>query len=813
MVIQHNMNAVAAKSGLRETKKQLHVSSKKLASGYRVNSSADDAAALNISEKMRSLIRGMNRASDNIGEGMEFVSVGEGALHEVHDMLQRLVELTVQAANDTNNVEDRNAIQQEINEIKNEINRISTDTEYNKIKIFQPPVQTKINSAPKDFLVYHEDCPRSVDARGWREGGIVYCGKRYSYESLGIDFEGNIPEGAYQVSVEAENGGSLTFELLFDGDSRIPSGRRYKPEADAAGIRIDHILHPWNTIKNENGESLNPNNTKQGTYSFEHGGCKFTFDVEGGMNHPTLVKWVQEDLTKLYDFRTDGMKIEQVDVMPDIGITASNGKNPIDITTALAPFIAGTTNGNIGYYDMEVNDDGIRLIMIDRVDPLKDQDGRFTESKWDKGELDLDEWKNGESVNPDSTITGGEVNKNYQYSDQVTTIDINFTVDSEVSFEEVKNAVKDWTIWVDTNSKMEIENTASGNGITASISDTSSLHAYGTQYNMGLCVTNRSGDKYILAKDTPIIGAGDTLSFTMTDAVPKDYQFNSDKTLAGIKKEAEDDAKGYIEAYRRYLENRENHISYIEPEKTASKSIAYKSSEGYQVDFGYEEKFSKLNVTEGMFDFQQVKDPTPTNPDNMKWEVKLKDSVDVNALAQSFSSEIENSLRGARFTIKPTPETIQANFHIATNTKTTNVSYSSFITTQSVGIKIQSSDRVGEHITIPLPGMDTEILGIDDITVGSYDEASESIRKIHKAVNILSEIRSDFGAIHNRLGAAMMVDDVIAENSQAAESLMRDTDYGKGTVEHAKNSILGQIQEAVFAQANHTKDGVMTLLQ
>lgn len=810
MVIQHNANAVAANAGLRETKKQLRTTSEKLASGYRVNSSSDDAAALKISEKMRSMIRGMNRASDNIGEGMELVDVGEGALNEVHQMLQRLVELTVQAANDTNNIEDRDAIQQEINQIKNEINRISTDTEYNKIKIFQPPTQTKINSAPKDFLVYHEDCPKSVDPRGWREGGIVYSGKRYSYESLGIDFKGNIPEGAYKVSVEAEDGSPLQFELLFDGDSRIPSGRRYQPQADPAGIRIDHILHPWNTIKNEYGQSLNPSNTVEGTYSFEHGGCKFTFDVEGGMNYPTLVTWVQEDLAKLYDFRTDGLQINEVPVMPDIGITTRKG-NPIEITTVLAPYIAGTTTGNIGSYDMEVDDDGIRLIMIDRVDPGKDNGGKFTENKWDKGELDLDEWKNGESVNPGSTITGGEVLENYQYSDLgFTMTEINFTVDSEVSFEEVKNAVKDWTIWVETNSKMEIENTTGGSGITANIAAGSSLHAYGTQYQMGLGITDRSG--IVLAKDTPIVGAGDALAFTMTDLNGRPYQFQAAQTLAGIKAAAEADAKGYIESYRDYLEKTENHQYASLPSDTASKSIAYQTSEGYQVDFGYTEDFSKLNVTRDMFDFQQVPDPTPLEPNRTKWQVTLKNTVNINALAQSVSAEVEQSLRDARFTIKPSPDKIQAEFHVNTNTKTTNVSYSAFITTQSMGLKIQSSDKVGEHITIPLPGMDTQILGIDDITVGSYDEASESIRKIHKAVNTLSDIRSDFGAIHNRLGAAMMVDDVIAENSQAAESIIRDTDYGIGTVEHTKNSILGQMQEAVFAQANHTKDGVMTLL-
>lgn len=137
MVIQHNMQAMFANGKLNGTGKATAESAEKLASGYRINRSADDAAGLTISEKMRVQIRGLNQASENIQDGNSLVGVADGALNEIHSIMQRQRELLVQAGNDTNTDGDRQAIEDEISELSKELDRIFEDTEYNTMKIFK----------------------------------------------------------------------------------------------------------------------------------------------------------------------------------------------------------------------------------------------------------------------------------------------------------------------------------------------------------------------------------------------------------------------------------------------------------------------------------------------------------------------------------------------------------------------------------------------------------------------------------------------------------------------------------------------------
>lgn len=136
MVIQHNMEAANTNRKLGENVKANRIWSEKLASGYRVNRAADDAAGLAISEEMRAQIRGLNRGSVNCTEGISLLQTADGALVEVHSILDRIKELSVQSANDVNTTEDRRAIQNEVVSLLDEIDRIGNDTEYNTIKIF-----------------------------------------------------------------------------------------------------------------------------------------------------------------------------------------------------------------------------------------------------------------------------------------------------------------------------------------------------------------------------------------------------------------------------------------------------------------------------------------------------------------------------------------------------------------------------------------------------------------------------------------------------------------------------------------------------
>ncbi len=131
MVVQHNISAMNSNRQLGITTNVQAKSSEKLSSGYRINRAADDAAGLAISEKMRRQVRGLTQASDNAQDGISVVQTAEGALNEVHDMLQRMNELAVKAANDTLTTADRSYIQSELVALSDEISRTAESTEFN----------------------------------------------------------------------------------------------------------------------------------------------------------------------------------------------------------------------------------------------------------------------------------------------------------------------------------------------------------------------------------------------------------------------------------------------------------------------------------------------------------------------------------------------------------------------------------------------------------------------------------------------------------------------------------------------------------
>lgn len=143
MVIQHNMAASNANRMLGNVVTNQSKSTEKLSSGYRINRAADDAAGLSISEKMRGQIRGLDQASTNAQDGISLIQTAEGALNETHSILQRMRELSVQAANGTETDDDREAIQSEITQLQDEINRISETTEFNTKSLLDGTFSTK----------------------------------------------------------------------------------------------------------------------------------------------------------------------------------------------------------------------------------------------------------------------------------------------------------------------------------------------------------------------------------------------------------------------------------------------------------------------------------------------------------------------------------------------------------------------------------------------------------------------------------------------------------------------------------------------
>ena len=219
MVVQHNLQAMNANRMLNVTTGQQAKSTEKLSSGYKINRAADDAAGLTISEKMRKQIKGLDQASTNAQDGVSSVQTAEGALTEVHSMLQRMNELAVQAANGTNAESDRQAIQDEVNQLNTEIDRVAETTKFNEIYLLKGDSEggTKTEKlAAHDAglagtLVDNGDGTATFTAKALNHGEKVnIAGKSYTVDGVTPPTTNNIAQGTPGA---AGTKGTYTFAL------------------------------------------------------------------------------------------------------------------------------------------------------------------------------------------------------------------------------------------------------------------------------------------------------------------------------------------------------------------------------------------------------------------------------------------------------------------------------------------------------------------------------------------------------------------------------------------------------------------------
>ena len=210
MVVQHNMQAANANRMLNITTSAQSKSTEKLSSGYRINRAADDAAGLTISEKMRKQIKGLDRASTNAEDGVSAVQTAEGALTEVHSMLQRMNELATQSANGTNSNTDRKAIQDEIDQLTTEIDRVSETTKFNETYLL------KGDGAEKAHNVNAHDA--GLDGVTLTDKGdtvdvtlkTLNAGDKVSIAGKNYTIGSSVDEATAHVTDQQKDGGSIT---------------------------------------------------------------------------------------------------------------------------------------------------------------------------------------------------------------------------------------------------------------------------------------------------------------------------------------------------------------------------------------------------------------------------------------------------------------------------------------------------------------------------------------------------------------------------------------------------------------------------
>ena len=239
MVVQHNMQAANANRMLNVTTSAQSKSTEKLSSGYRINRAADDAAGLTISEKMRKQIRGLDQASTNAEDGVSSVQTAEGALTEVHSMLQRMNELATQAANGTNSKDsDRQAIQDEIDQLTTEIDRVSETTKFNETYLLKGEAGTKTinmkahDAGLKGTLTDNGDGTATFVMDSLKDGDSVSIGgKTYTIGSKKDDVVAKITAAGQKFTVNGQE--ITTVDTYTDKDTDQKAGKYTVADAKA----------------------------------------------------------------------------------------------------------------------------------------------------------------------------------------------------------------------------------------------------------------------------------------------------------------------------------------------------------------------------------------------------------------------------------------------------------------------------------------------------------------------------------------------------------------------------------------------------
>ena len=229
MVIQHNMAAANANRMLGQVVTNQAKSTEKLSSGYRINRAADDAAGLSISEKMRGQIRGLEQASTNAQDGISLIQTAEGALNESHSILQRMRQLSVQAANGTETDDDREFLQDEITQLQDELTRISETTEFNTMKLLDGS-----QSAVAEKVSYKSSQPGAFTLKEGSAGSFTTANFADITLTTGLDGKDGDDAISYKVSYTDADGNNKEISINFklevdaaDAASAAPTGKGY----------------------------------------------------------------------------------------------------------------------------------------------------------------------------------------------------------------------------------------------------------------------------------------------------------------------------------------------------------------------------------------------------------------------------------------------------------------------------------------------------------------------------------------------------------------------------------------------------------
>lgn len=773
MRIYHNINSLVTQNSLAANENSLSKSLERLSTGLRINSAADDAAGLAISEKMRAQTKGLDKAVGNAQDGISMIQTAEGALNETQSILQRMRELSVQAANDTLTSNDRQAIQAEIDQLADEIDRISDTTTFNTKNLLDGSASA---------LVSTDNASTKVHAKGQ------------------ITNEGN-----YKISVDLLEAGvgqvqkSNVFTLAQDEATQT-----FHSSATGTGAFASAAAGEEDTV----------------TLSFEDGDGNIT-DVTVQIDENTDAEAAAELLNSdsnftdlnLYATTTDSDEIAllSTDTSTDYTISEANvsggdadlGLDTVTIDAATEGVVTEQGTGTATATAAGTSSDGDEIVYT-----FDDGSTGYNVT------VTLDENTSDAELQADIVE---KLNANETFSNLGLSVEL--TDDGRLTFLS-DNPDAGFSVAADITGATNVTD-AGVSGLDAADSITKADSRDGLLAGEVADGSTKLSeiDAFTNASDVNLLTDPQTITIVQGDGTKASVTLYADDTLdqaADKFNEAIADSLGQKD----YVSSGdvENFAQFVSSGEQAD-DTPY-ALEGTMVfSSAVSGKAGELNfiAEEGMLNALGLNEIQASQEN--RFSVDVADAHTGEAVATGVELT-GNTLVGV---IDPNVDVefdMMSNADISWNDTTSSWDISSADGAEDTNVHIVGNSAVfqiganeGERMSIDLGNMSSEALGINKVLVTDKDSASRSITVIDDAVDQVSNQRAGLGAYQNRLEHTINNLRTASTNLTAAESRIRDVDMAAEMTEYTKNQILMQAANSMLGQANQLPQSVLSLLQ
>ncbi len=805
MRIYHNINSMVTQNSLKANDSSLSKSLTRLSTGLRINSAADDAAGLAISEKMRAQTSGLDQAVSNSQDGISLIQTAEGALNETQSILQRMRELSVQASNDTLTSNDRQAIQGEIDQLTEEIDRISDTTTFNTKKLLDGSASA---------ITSTDNADTSVFARGsvTNEGNY-----KISVDLLQAG-AGQVQQSDTFVIAQGEN--NVT-DLTIDSTSGVTQLKANDLQAGDYGIKIDadHAARAAASFT-----EVSADQDAASTAASFVGGETLTVGSAAGTDTGTLnaslvlevASFDEAADTVTYNVSGDAYKLDGTHFNVAEGTTITFSLNGLDDAA-----VATLDKSSL------VQDDGTTASLEDIV---FSNDGAATADSLAATDFTAGDKFVVNIVAGDGATATDDVVIQHGYDGTAPVDDPGADNGSQLF------AFASGT-WDNTSTDLQFSTVgADASGTTFTTYEgqvsltiggaTDSTEAVALSFGdaVGEVATSATKlkdiDKFTNANGINLLDDPQTLTIVQGDGTKASVTLYADDTLGDLENKLNDAVSSLLgqDAYIASSADETNIVQFIDSgEITADTNFSAQGS--FVISSAVTGASGELNFvgSEGIINALGLTEVQASQENRF--------SVDVtNAnTGASIASDVEltsNTLVGVVDANIDVQFDKMAATDVAWNatSKSWDMTASSSSTDINIHIAANSTNfqigaNQGETMSIDLGNMSASSLGVDNILITDTASASRSISVLDSAINKVSNQRAGLGAYQNRLEHTINNLSTASTNLTAAESRIRDVDMAAEMTEFTKNQILMQAANSMLGQANQLPQQVLSLLR